>query len=58
MKNKKNKKIKIKKITEEDQLSHFHVYAVFLGTVLVAKKCCSELLINVEKTQVYYPIHV
>jgi hypothetical protein len=25
---------------------------------LVAKKCCSELLFNVEKTQVYYPIHV
>ena len=39
-------------------MSHFHVYAVFLGTVLVAKKCCSELLFNVEKTQVCYPIHV
>ncbi len=39
-------------------MSHFHVYAVFLGTILVAKKCCSDLLFNVEKTQVNYPILV
>ncbi len=55
MKNKKNIK-KYKKIIEVDQVSHFHVYAVFSGTILVAKKCCSELLFNVEKTQVNYPI--